>query len=324
MKGKEFMMKLMNNLMAFLIVFLFFLVPHVYGKEKKLLFHAGLGQRGALNEIKAVFEKRNPDIKVNFSYKGSGYFIADITRSRQGDLFMPGEEFYLMQAVERGFLTDYDPKTDIPAYFVTVIITPKGNPKNITKIEDFAKPGVRVGLGNPRSCAIGIWHQKTFEKAGIWDKVRENATMSAKCIPELGNAIQHRAIDATIVWATTAVLYLRDVDIIPIEHKYRGIIRLPLGVLKFARYREEAQKLMDFILSEEGRAIFHKHAYAINPVIPVDEQSFCLDGTTDQDMEYLVNAAKAVKDESFPVTKETIGDLAEEISRQKKSVRAGD
>ena len=317
-------MKIIKNMVIFLVVFSIFLVTQAYGGEKSILFHAGLGQRSSLNDIKKVFEKRNPDIKVNFSYKGSGYFIADITRSKQGDLFMPGEEFYLMQAVERGFLTDYDPKTDIPAYFVTVIVTPRGNPKNIKTIEDFARPGVRVGLGNPKSCAIGIWHQKTFKKAGIWDKVKENATMSAKCIPELGNACQHRAIDATIIWTPTAVLYLRDIEIIPIEHKYRGIIRLPVGILKFARYREEAQKLMDFILSEEGRAIFHTHAYAVNPSIPVDKQGFCLDGTTDQDMEYLVNAAKAVKDESFPVTKETIGDLSGEILRQKKTTRAGD
>ncbi|MBN1842429.1 MAG: molybdate ABC transporter substrate-binding protein [Deltaproteobacteria bacterium] len=305
-------------------LFLLVTVTQAYGGEKRLLFHAGLGQRMALNEIKEIFEKKHPDVKVNFSYKGSGYFIADITRSKQGDLFMPGEEFYLLQAVERGFLTDYDPETDIPAYFVTVIITPKGNPKNIKRVEDFAKPGVRVGLGNPRACAIGIWHQKTFKKAGIWEKVKENATMSAKCIPELGNAAQHRAIDATIVWATTAVLYLRDVEIIPIEHTYRGIIRLPVGVLKFARYKEEAQKLMDFILSEEGRAIFHKHAYAVNPVIPVDKQGFCLDATTDQDMEYLVNAAKAVKDESFQVNEKTVGDLIEEVLREKKTKRAGD
>jgi len=323
-KREEAPMKKINTMVVFLVIFSFFLVAQTYGTEKSLLFHAGLGQRMALNEIKEVFEKRYPDTKVNFSYKGSGYFIADITRSEQGDLFMPGEEFYLLQAVERGFLTDYNPKTDVPAYFVTVIITPKGNPKNIKAIEDFAKPGIRVGLGNPKSCAIGIWHEKTFKKAGIWEKVKANATLSAKCIPELGNATQHKAIDGTIVWATTAVLYLRDVDIIPIEYRYRGIIRLPVGVLKFARYREEAQKLMDFILSEEGRGIFQKHAYAVNPGIPIGKEGFCLDGTTDKFMEYLVNAAKAVKDESFPVTKETVGDLAEEVLRQRKTERAGD
>lgn len=306
-----------------LAVAMIFCAAPSFGGDKELLFHAGVGQRSSLNEIKTHWEKMHPDQKVNFSYKGSGYFIADITRSRQGDLFMPGEEFYLLQAVERGFVNNYNPKTDIPAYFVTVIITPKGNPKNIKKIEDFARPGVRVGLGNPRSCAIGIWHEKTFKKAGIWDKVKENATLSAKCIPELGNAAQHKAIDATIVWATTAVLYLRDVEIVPIEHKYRGIVRLPVGTLKFARHKKEAEQLKSFILSKKGREIFHSHAYAIKPNIPVDKQSFALDGTTDEDMKYLVNAARAVKDNNYPVNSKTVGDLVGEVLRQRKTTRAG-
>ncbi len=306
-----------------LLATLVFIAAPALAAEKELLFHAGVGQRSSLNEIKAIWEKMHPDQQVNFSYKGSGYFIADITRSRQGDLFMPGEEFYLLQAVERGFVNNYNPKTDIPAYFVTVIITPKGNPKNIKKIEDFARPGIRVGLGNPRACAIGIWHEKTFKKAGIWDKVKENATLSAKCIPELANATQHKAIDATIVWATTAVLYLRDVEIIPIEHKYRGIVRLPVGTLKFARYKKEAEALKAFILSEKGKKIFRSHAYATNPDIPVDKQGFALDGTTDKDMNYLVNAAKAVKDDKYPVNAKTVGDLIGEVERQRKTTRAG-
>jgi molybdate transport system substrate-binding protein len=293
------------------------------GDEKELLFHAGVGQRSSLNEIKQIWEQRNADQRVNFSYKGSGYFIADITRSRQGDLFMPGEEFYLLQAQERGFVENYNPETDIPAYFVTVIITPKGNPANITKIADFARPGVRVGLGNPKSCAVGIWHEKTFKKAGIWEAVQKNATLSAKCIPELGNAAQHRAIDATIVWSTTAVLYLRDVEIIPIEQSLRGVIRLPVATLKFARFKQEAEALKAFILSPEARHIFHKHAYAVDPKIPVDDQGFCLDGTTDKDMRDLVAAAAALKDETLPVTSETVGDLVEEVERQRKTVRAG-
>ena len=306
-----------------LIISFLLLTSQAYCNDKEMLFHAGVGQRSSLNEIKAIFEKRNPEVKVNFSYKGSGYFIADITRSRQGDLFMPGEEFYLLQAVERGFVNDYNPKTDIPAYFVTVMITPKGNPANIRTIKDLAKPGVRVGLGNPRSCAIGIWHQKTFKKAGIWDKVKENAVLSAKCIPELGNAAQHNAIDATIVWSTTAVLYLKDVEIIPIEPEYRGIIRLPVGVLKFARYKKEAQQLKKFILSDEGRRIFQKHAYAIDPDILTDKDGFCLDNKTNKDMEYLVNAAKAVKNPSLPLTEDFVGNLANEVERQRKTNRAG-
>ena len=195
--------------------------------------------------------------------------------------------------------------------------------ENIRKIEDFARPGVRIGLGNPKACAIGIWHEKTFKKAGIWEQVLKNTVQSAKCIPELANAIQHKAIDATIVWATTALLYLRDVEIIPIEPKYRGVVRLPIAVLKFSRHPQEANLVKKFILSDEGRRIFHKHAYVVESV-PIDKQGFCLDHTTDKDMQYLVNAAKAVKDNSFPVNEKTVGDLSEEVLRQRKTIRAGD
>ena len=295
------------------------------GEEKKtMLFHAGVGQRSSLNEIKELFCQRHPDVQVNFSYKGSGYFIADITRSQEGDLYMPGEEFYLLQAVERGFITDYNPETDIAAYFITVMITPRGNPKGIRTIEDLAKPGVKVGLGNPKACAIGIWHEKTFKKAGIWDAVRKNASMSAKCIPELGNAAQHKLIDGTIVWATTAVLYLRDCEVIPLEPKYRGVICLPVATLRFAKHPTEARLLKDLILSDEGKAIFQSHAYAVGQV-PHDEQGFEADGgkATDPLMTWLANAARAVKDESAETDPAAVGPLTKEVTRQRKTTRSG-
>ena len=284
---------------------------------KALLFHAGAGQRSSLDEIKTLFEKKNPGVSVNFSYKGSGYFIADITRSREGDLYMPGEEFYLLQAVERGFISTYVPERDIAAYFVTVIITPKGNPKKITSIEDFAKPGVRVGLGNPKACAIGVWHEKTFKRAGIWEKVRNNATMSAKCIPELGNAIQHQAIDATIVWSTTAILYMRDVEIIPLAPKYRGVVSLPVAVLNFARLPSLANKMKAFILSGIGQEVFRKHAYATK-IGDVDKDGFCNGkGPTDQLMHWLTEAADVVKQKNLQVTDKTVGPFVDEVLRQR-------
>jgi hypothetical protein len=109
-------------------------------KTPALLFHAGAGQRSSLDEIATLFRVRNPAARVDVSHKGSGYFIADLTASRMGDLYLPGDEHYLLQAQEKGFITDYNPATDIAAYFVTVIITPKGNPKNIRRLEDLARP----------------------------------------------------------------------------------------------------------------------------------------------------------------------------------------
>jgi molybdate transport system substrate-binding protein len=294
--------------LSFVMLFMVFPQHEAMGKSAKhLLFHAGTGQRSSLDEVAEVFEQRHPDLRVDFSYKGSGYFLADLTLSKEGDLYMPGEEFYLLQAKDRGFVADYNPETDIPAYFITVIITPKGNPKNIRSISDFANPGVRVGLGDSKACAIGLWHEKIFMKAGIWEKTRKNATMNAKCIPELGNACQLKAIDATIVWATTALLYLKDIEILPMEPESRGIIKLPVALLKFCRYPKEAKELKDFIMSGEGKAIFHSHAYCIDT------------NKVGEDMKWLVEACMVAKDPSLPVTEETVGPFVKEVKRQRET-----
>lgn len=303
-----FKQNIKSKLLLVLVSIIFLGIGTTYGeKVKRLLFHAGAGQRSSLDEIAEVFQQRHPDVRVDFSYKGSGYFLADITLSKEGDLYMPGEEFYLLQAVERGFIADYNPEKDIPAYFVTVITTPKGNPKNIRSVSDFAKPGVRVGLGDPKACAIGLWHKKIFKKAGIFENVRKNATMNAKCIPELGNACQLTAIDATIVWATTAILYLKDIEIIPMEPEYRGLVRLPVAILKFCRYPKETKELKNFILSDEGKKIFHSHAYCIDP------------NKVDEDMKWLVESAKVAKDPSIPVTEKTVGPFVKEVKRQRET-----
>ncbi|MBN1980808.1 MAG: extracellular solute-binding protein [Chitinivibrionales bacterium] len=293
-------------------------------RDQTLLFHAGAGQRSSLEEIQALFQKKHPDIHVNFSFKGSGYFIADIARSKEGDLFMPGEEFYVLQAVERGFVTEYDPNRDIAAHFVTVILTPRGNPKKITGIHDFAQPGIRVGLGNPKACAIGIWHEKIFKRAGIWEKVQGNASFSAKCVPELGNAAQHNLVDATIVWATTAVLYLRDVEIIPMPPEYRGVIRLPIAQLTFSTHHEAAQSLKQLILSDEGKKIFLSHAYAVG-TLKTDSDGFLekTEASTEPLMKWLVNAAAMVKDTSRKATRDDVGPLSVEVTRQQKTIHAG-
>jgi molybdate transport system substrate-binding protein len=61
-----------------------------------------------------------------------------------GDPIVSRLRVVLCRRIEILGMFNYGLKTDIPAYFVTVIITPKGNPKNIKKIEDFAGAGVCI------------------------------------------------------------------------------------------------------------------------------------------------------------------------------------
>jgi len=88
----------------------------------------------------------------------------------------------------------------------------------------------------------------------------------------------------------------------------------------FSKQPQLANRLKRLILSEEGREIFHRHAYGID-VGPTDAEGFCADDgkATAEDMRYLVEAARAAKNPAVPVSRDTVGHLVEEVTRQRRT-----
>ena len=58
---------------------------------------------------------------------------------------MPGARSYIQSAMDKGYV---DKSQDI-VYHVLAIAVPKGNPGNITGVQDLVRPGVRVAIGEP-------------------------------------------------------------------------------------------------------------------------------------------------------------------------------
>ena len=115
-----------------------------------LTVHAGAGIRPPLDELGALFEKKT-GVKIEYNYKGSGCLLADICLSQRGDVYIPGELFYVKQAQERGFIET----SRLVAQMSTVVIVQKGNPKRIMGLKDLTREGLRIGLGDPKAVAAG-------------------------------------------------------------------------------------------------------------------------------------------------------------------------
>jgi molybdate transport system substrate-binding protein len=69
-------------------------------------------------------------------------------------------------------------------------------------------------------------------------------------------------LDATIIWNATAHRIRDSIDVIQIDPKYRIDSPIPLGVLKFSKHIDEAEKFLNFVSSPEGKRIFLKYGFA--------------------------------------------------------------
>jgi len=239
---------------------------HTSRKEPKELFiYCGAAINPPMQEMGKEFEKRY-SAKVEYTFAGSPCLLSQITFTKKGDLYMPGEQWYMDQAIKKGYIERW---ANV-ALFVPVIAVQKGNPKKIQSLLDLQREDLRIGLGNKESCAIGHISDEIFKKAekilnvkGFTDNIWKNAKYMAMQEPELGNTIKLKHLDATIIWSTTASRIKDSIDIIPIDPRYRIDAPIPLGVLKFSKNKTLANKFLDFVLSPEGKAIFEKHGFAL-------------------------------------------------------------
>ena len=91
-----------------------------------------------------------------------------------------------------------------------------------------------------------------------------NLSFQSQTVNELGMQIQAGSLDAVIVWDAIARYYKEHGREIPIDIEENVISTVDIGVLKFTRHRELAEKFVEFTTSERGRDIFLKHNYTID------------------------------------------------------------
>jgi len=223
-----------------------------------LLVHAGAALRPALDELGVAFEKKT-GLKVDFNYKGSACLLPDVSASHKGDVYIPGEMYFMQQAIDGKFVK---PECCTVATMSTVLVVQAGNPKGIHRVEDLTKPGVRVGTGDPKVVAFGRAAKECCDRAGVWKKVEKNVTMSGQNVSEVGNAVKMKHVDAAIIWNATAALYNdKEIEVIPICKQQLVCSDVPVGVVAYTKYPQEAQQFVDFLASPEATAIFVKHGF---------------------------------------------------------------
>jgi len=228
--------------------------------QRTLLLYCGAGMRPAAAEAAEAF-RAETGVTVQCDYAGGGKLISRIKLIRQGDLYMPGDVWYLDELARQEDLVESKQRV---TYFVPAIVVAKGNPANVRGLADLARPGVRVALGDPRACQIGRITQEIFAKNGIdAAAVEKNTVLTSVTVNELCVWIQTQRVDATVAWDAVAAQFSASADVIPIPRGENIISNVAIGVLKCSQDKALAQQFADFLAGPKGQAIFAKHHYRV-------------------------------------------------------------
>lgn len=217
-----------------------------WAKTPEITLFAGAVNKQALEPIVKEFEKRE-GAKINTKYDGCGILtgqmreILDTGEKGFPDAFMACDIYYLREVQDLFNRGTNVSDTDI------VIVLQKGNPKDIHSLCDLKKDGVRIAIGEPKQCTIGVLTKNLLDDAGLYDDeflahVVMQAPSSALLVPQ----VIQRAADAALAYRTDTLGERSRIDVVEINSPVAKAIQ-PYSVALSSEHKHLMERLLEKI-----------------------------------------------------------------------------
>ena len=218
----------------------------LWADHPELTFFAGAVNRLALEPVIKEFERRE-GVSIKTVYNGCGILtsqmrgILETDGNGFPDTYMACDTYYLNTVKEF-----FEPGTTVSETDI-VICVQKGNPKQITSLQDLAREGVRVAVGEPQECTIGVLTRRLLQEAEIYEvmleqNIKTQTPSSAMLLP----SVITRSSDAVVVYYTDARNNLDKLDIVTIDSPLARAIQ-PFSVSLQSDFKHLSHRLFDMV-----------------------------------------------------------------------------
>jgi molybdate transport system substrate-binding protein len=227
----------------------------------KILVFGGSAASPVFNETVPLFEAKT-GIHVEMQIGGSGSLLSSMQITKTGDVYIPGSPDYLLKANQSQVVNLNNTQATILVYLVPAIIVQKGNPKNISSLEDLAQPGLTIGIGDPESVCVGLYAKELLQANNLWETVSPNIVTQAQSCEATAALIPTKAVDAIIGWHVFYDWNPDKTDIIWINSSQIPKISYLAGAVSvYSTNQADAQSFLDFLASSDASAVWTKYGY---------------------------------------------------------------
>jgi molybdate transport system substrate-binding protein len=213
----------------------------VWEENPEITFFAGSVNRRALEPIINRFQEREGVI-VNTVYNGCGILTAQMRTLRENqdsgfpDVYMACDVYYL-ETVNNMFQEAVNvSNTDI------VIVTQADNPKKIEGLEDLARSEMRVAVGQPDQCTIGVLSKRLLEDSGLYEKIKPNIVTETATSALLVPQVTTSAADAVLAYATDTLAEAEKLHVVPIDSPLAAAIQ-PFSIARSSDFKYLGRRL---------------------------------------------------------------------------------
>ncbi|MCA9000190.1 MAG: substrate-binding domain-containing protein, partial [Planctomycetaceae bacterium] len=226
----------------------------VWADVPELTIYAGSMLRPAIEETIKAFESRE-GVEVTRIYNGCGILVAQMKGGQHPDAYFACDREFMSQ------VNDLFPESTDVSTNQLVILVQKGNPHVIQSLKDLAKPGLQVGIGHEKLCAMGWLTQQTFKEGNVQTEVMKNVTVQSPTGDTLVNQLKAGSLDAAVAYLSNAAGSADVLDAIPIQGIPCAEAVQPFGVAVDSEQKHLARRLYQRIAESESKERFLRNGF---------------------------------------------------------------
>jgi molybdenum ABC transporter molybdate-binding protein len=218
------------------------------GKVPELRLRLGAMLRPALEPTLIAFEERE-GVRITRSYNGCGILVSEMKAGEHTDAYFACDAEFMTMVADK-----FARPTTVSSNQL-VILVHKGNPHGIKSLHDLGKPGLRVGIGHEKQCAMGVITQRTLKADKSDDVVMKNVKVQSPTGDMLVNQLLTNSLDAVVAYITNAAGHADKLEAVPIDIPC-AFANQPFAVGKDSLYPLLMVRLRDAILSADSKERF--------------------------------------------------------------------
>lgn len=223
-------------------------------EQPEITLYSGSMLRPAIEATITDFEQRE-GVRVTRVYNGCGILVAQMKAGQVPDAYFACDKEFMNQV--HGLF----PTSENVSQNELVILVKQGNPHGIKSLHDLGQPGLRVGIGHEKQCAMGWLTQRTFKEGGVKTAVMKNVAVQTPTGDMLVNQMRSGSLDAAVAYLSNAAGSGDFLEAIRIKGISCSVATQPFGVAKDSTHKRLAERLRQAIRADVSKDRFTSEGF---------------------------------------------------------------
>ena len=234
--------------------------------EQTLTIFAAASLADAFQETGENFKARNAGVDLAFNFAGSQQLVQQLAQGARADVLASASLKAMQTATEAGTVDGAE--SQVFARNKLVVAFPKDNPAGLTRLQDLAKPGLKLVLA-AKEVPAGQYALEFLDKAShdpafdlnFREKVLNNVVSYETDVRSVLSKVALGEVDAGIVYVTDFNTEKDSLSPLEIPAALNVIATYPIAPIKGSSQADLSLKFINFVLSADGQQILAKYGF---------------------------------------------------------------